>query len=187
MYEVELKVRAAHEPVRTALAERGAEAGEHVVEEDTYYDAPHRAFEETDEALRVRRRTPRGDGDEGTATTARLTYKGPLIEERSKTREEFETTVSDPDAVTSALDALGFSAAADIEKQRERFHVEGCTLTLDDVAGLGEFVEVEREVEVESEVAEARERAADLLRDLGLDPETQIRTSYLELVLDAGE
>ena len=57
MYEVELKLRADHEAVRAALDDAGASADVRVRQVDTYYDAPHRDFAETDEALRLRRET----------------------------------------------------------------------------------------------------------------------------------
>jgi adenylate cyclase class 2 len=181
MYEVEVKVRADHDDVRERLADLEAEPVNEVVQEDTYYDAPHREFAETDEALRVRRETP-----EGSETFAELTYKGPLVEAESKTRREIETTVEDSEAADAILDALGFSPAATVRKERQRFALDGFTVTLDAVAGLGEFVEVEAEVEEDETALEtARERAYEILRDLGLDPDEQIRTSYLGLLLEA--
>ena len=65
-------------------------------------------------------------------------------------------------------------------RTRIRFDHEGYTITLDTVAGLGEYVEVETESE---SVAPAREGAVALLSELGLDPSDQIRTSYLGLLL----
>jgi adenylate cyclase class 2 len=180
MYEVELKLRAEHGPVRERLAELGARESRHVRQEDTYYDVPHRDFAETDEAIRVRRET------DGEGTTVKLTYKGPLIEAASKTREEHETVVADGDALDGILDGVGFEPAVVVEKDRRFFEHEGYTVTLDTVSGLGEFVEVE--VETEAEVVEsAREGAVSLLRELGLDPDEQIRTSYLGLLLNARE
>lgn len=182
MYEVELKVRADHDRVRPALEDLGAREVGTVEQVDTYYDAPHRDLAETDEALRVRRETDAaGDGDE----VARVTYKGPLVEAASKTREEFETGIDDADALDDILGGLGFSPAATVEKRRERYRHEGYTVTLDRVAGLGEFVEVERAAP-EDEIEAVREGAVALLASLGLDPDEQIRTSYLELVLDDG-
>ena len=78
------------------------------------------------------------------------------------------------------LRELGFEPAATVEKRRERFDHEGYMITLDTVAGLGEYVEVETESE---SVAPAREGATDVLSELGLDPSDQIRTSYLSLLL----
>ncbi len=177
MYEVELKIRADHDAVRERLADAGAERRGAVVQRDTYYDAPHRDFAATDEALRVRR--VERDGDE----RARLTYKGPLVDDASKTRREHETGVDDGETLAAALEALGFEPAATVEKRRERFGLDGYAVTLDDVEGLGEYVEVEGEATEES-IEAVREGAAGVARSLGLDPSRSIRTSYLELLLD---
>jgi adenylate cyclase class 2 len=179
MYEVELKVRATHDAVRDRLAVLGADAVGTVTQVDTYYDAPHRDFAETDEALRIRRESSDG-------TTARVTYKGPLVEDASKTRREVETSVDDGDRLDDIFGALGFAPAAVVEKERERYALDGYTVTLDTIADLGEFVEIEREAP-ESELETVREEAIDHLRDLGLDPDAQIRTSYLGLLLDSSE
>jgi len=198
VYEVELKLRADHDAVRAALADAGATPDRRLRQVDTYYDAPHRAFAETDEALRLREET-RGAGlsespgepdaadpAEGTsAATTRLTYKGPLVEAASKTREEHETAVADGDDAAAILAGLGFEPAAVVEKDRTFFEVDGYTVSLDRVDGLGEFVEVEAETADRDDVAEVREGAVDVLRGLGLDPDEQIRTSYLGLFLDA--
>lgn len=177
MYEVELKVRADHDAVRERLASAGATLLDTVEQHDSYYDAPDRNFAETDEALRVR--TERSD--DGTET--RLTYKGPLVERASKTREEAKTAVADPDALAEVLAGLGYDLAATVSKKRTCYRLDGYTVALDTVEGLGEFVEVEREVE--DGVPVAREGARDALERLGLDPDEQIRTSYLGLLLES--
>lgn len=184
MYEVEVKVRAAHARVRERLADADAERLGAVEQSDTYYAAPHREFAETDEALRVRSETT-VEGDPADDET-RLTYKGPLVDSESKTREEHETAVDDESAARGILDGLGFDPAATVEKERERYAVGEYTVTLDSVADLGEFVEVERTVP-EADVESAREGARALVRDLGLDPDEGIRTSYLGLLLDGRE
>jgi adenylate cyclase class 2 len=181
MYEVELKLRADHESLRKRLDDVGADRIEHRRQIDTYYDAPHRSFADTDEALRIRREEP-ADGDDVT----KLTYKGPLVEAASKTREEHETVVDDDEAVQGILAGLGFEPAAVVEKDRTYFDFEGYTVVLDAVDGLGEFVEIEREV-AEADVEAAREEAITLLERLGLDPDEQIRTSYLGLLLAADD
>lgn len=216
MYEVELKVRADHETVRERLETIEAEFRRRVTQEDTYYDAPHRAFGETDEALRVRREatveTVRGtetgagvgvgtgveDGsdergtseterdDGGTSTeTAVFTYKGPLVDDESKTRREAETVVGDAAAADEILVALDFAPAATVSKERWVYTGtdEAWTVVLDRVADVGAFVEVELEAE-RADIDAARERAREVLTDLGLDPDEQIRTSYLGLLLD---
>jgi adenylate cyclase class 2 len=200
MYEVEVKVRADHGAVRDALADRGADRLDAVVQEDTYYDAPHRDFAETDEALRIRRERRldanratdhsgasgdgRASGHDGPSHewTTRLTYKGPLLEAESKSREEHETAVADGETAAAIFDGLGFEPAATVRKEREHYDLGEYVVTLDDVEGLGQFVEVETETE-DADIAAARDGARSLLDSLGLDPDEQIRTSYLGLLL----
>ncbi|SFS07479.1 adenylate cyclase [Halomicrobium zhouii] len=178
MYEVELKVEADHDAVRDRLEALGADRLGVVTQEDTYYDAPHRDFAATDEAFRIRRES---HGDEA---IVELTYKGPKVDAESKTREEIETAVESGSDADAIFRALGFEAAAVVEKDRDRYHLNGYTVTLDSVDGLGEFVEVEIEAE---EVDDAREGAKEVMMDLGLDPDEQIRTSYLGLLLGDAE
>lgn len=181
MYEIELKVRADHAPVRDRLRDRDAKRAGQVRQIDTYYDHPARSFPATDEALRIRRENP-ADGD----SVTRLTYKGPLVESASKTREEIETDVGDARALDALFRKLGFEPLPAVTKDRERFVVGEYTVTLDAVEGLGTFVEVEREG-TEDEIETVRDGARDLLWDLGLDPDEHIQTSYLEMALDAAE
>lgn len=189
MYEVEVKVPADLERVRDRLDELAAADRGSVRQVDTYYDAPHRSFPETDEALRVRRESIRDEGRddaesaEGTEEETRLTYKGPLVDDDSKTREEVETGVEDDDEMDAILSNLGFEAAATVRKDRDRYSIDGYVVTLDSVEGVGEFVEVERAVE-EGDVEAARDGAFDLLERLRLDPEDQVRTSYLGMLLE---
>ncbi|MFC5973139.1 class IV adenylate cyclase [Halomarina salina] len=193
MYEVEVKLRADHAPLRERLDSLDADHERTVEQVDSYYDAPHREFATTDEALRIRRVTQVDGGNgpddatssrgesENDATEARVTYKGPLVDDASKTRVEHETGVDDGETLADVLDALGFEPAATVEKRREEYTVGEVTVVLDDVTGLGEFVEVELESEA---IDAARDRCFEVVRRLGLDPDDGIRTSYLELLLD---
>ncbi|ELZ00804.1 class IV adenylate cyclase [Natrialba asiatica] len=208
MYEVEVKVPATLEVVRARLEDAPLEVTPQgaVVQTDTYYDAPHRSFPETDEALRIRSEhhqsspaepseTAESDaGPHDTAHETRVTYKGPLVDEESKTREEIETTVGDAETFDAVLTNLGFEAAATVRKERERYAVvpaDGAadefefTVTLDAVDDVGEYVEVETELEDERALESARNGAYNVLRALELDPDDQIRTSYLGLLLES--
>ena len=190
MYEVEIKVPADLDATRERLREVGAERVAAKRQRDTYYDAPHRDFAETDEALRIRREAPAADEgaspEEAPDPGATVTYKGPLLDAASKTRAEHETGVDDGEALAAVLSGLGFEPAATVEKRREFWSYDGFTVTLDAVTGLDEYVEIEREVEAESEVDAARDAAVEALDRLGLDAADQVRTSYLGLLL-AGE
>lgn len=191
VYEVELKVPADHTQIRQALTERGSTLEGPIGQSDTYYNAPHRDFAETDEALRLRRTEPVTDpsGDvaetvsaavsDGTAT---LTYKGPLLESEAKSREEVEVQVGNSEQTGMLLTNLGFEAAASVAKLRETAQINGYEVTLDRVAGLGSYVEVEGEAPDESDIRAVTAGARSVLRDLGLDPTDSIQSSYLELL-----
>ncbi|APW99099.1 adenylate cyclase [Halobiforma lacisalsi AJ5] len=210
MYEVEVKVPADLQRVREQLEslEAGARPLESVVQVDTYYDAPHRSFPETDEALRIRSERTVSEADvvetepsqaeesERDDDRTKLTYKGPLVDDESKTREEVETLVGDRTAMDALLTNLGFDPAATVRKSRDRYAVsvadlefedtaaETLLVTLDEVDGVGEYVEVETEIDDEGDLEAAREAAYALLERLGLDPDDGVRTSYLGLLLE---
>lgn len=175
MYEVEIKLRADHGEIEARLAEVGAKPTGTVTQVDTYYDHPVKEFAETDEALRIRRET------DTSGEQAKVTYKGPLVDESSKTRAELETAVAEGDTMAGILESVGFEPAATVEKERTRYRYDGYTVTLDTVAGLGEFIEVETE---SAEIDPAREGAVRVLEQLGLDPHEGIRRSYLGMLLD---
>jgi len=191
VYEVELKVRAAHDPVRDRLRAMEADDGGAVQQRDRYYDAPHRSFADRDEALRVRPEAPVPPDadpiDRRTDTRTLLTHKGPRIEDGSKTRREVETEVANADAIEVLLEGLGFEPAVTVEKRRDRYRLNDVTVSLDTVDALGSFVEVETKVQGEGAIDGAETRVRDRLTALGLDPESHVPDSYLELLLAADE
>jgi adenylate cyclase class 2 len=173
MIEVEVKVKADHEKVRSILKKIGAVKVRVENQSDTYFAAPHRDFAETDEALRIRSL----DGQ------AVLTYKGPKLDGVSKTREELETPV-DEVTTTRVLHALGFSEAGIVRKIREVFRAGEITVCLDAVEGLGEFLEVEIMAENKKTLETARYMLFEFLKPFGFGEKDSIRTSYLEMVLE---
>ena len=171
MIEIEVKVKADHKRIRQLIEGMGATfvgVEDHC---DTYYNAPHRDFSKTDEALRIRMRN-------GNAV---VTYKGRKLDSVSKTREEFETPV-EAESARNILLSLGFVESGVVEKRREVFKLGDFTVDFDSVEGLGEFVEVE--VVADSDVDLHRKRIFDLLEELGVKKEDSIRTSYLEMLLE---
>ena len=173
MIEIEIKVRAEHAPVREKLAGLGAlkvRSEDHL---DVYYNAPHRDFAKTDEALRLR--SVNGD--------TRMTYKGKKLDSVSKTREEFETVV-DGDAAKNILTSLGFFGSGTVKKTRQIYEYENITICFDSVDGLGEFVEVEMVAKTDSDLESQRNELFSFLEVLGLKKEDSIRTSYLEMLME---
>lgn len=178
MFEVEVKIQATHDSVREHLDSLDATHRGRTTQVDTYFDHPERSFHDTDEALRIRREHPANGTPEGS-----VTYKGPVVDTESKTREEFETRVHDAAAMEWILIKLGFTRVAAVHKERDRYDVNGYVVTLDQVDDLGEFVEIETTGE-EADIEALRAGAQDVVTALGLDPGDHIRASYLELLLE---
>ncbi len=148
-------------------------------QEDVYFQHPCRDFSRTDEALRIRLK--RFDGH----FEAFLTYKGPKIDSNSKTRKEIEVQIENPERHEEILLELGFKRVFTVRKTREKYHVEkGVIIALDEVEGLGKFVEAEALTEEEENVGRIVEKLKNLLMGIGVTHFE--RRSYLELLLEGG-
>lgn len=176
--EVEAKARADNlQAVEARLVKLGAVLEANKVERDEYWGHPSRNFGETDEALRLRITTA---DDGGGWSGAELTYKGAKLDAAIKSRPE-ETIAVEIDQVENLrriLQGLGFRPFGKVTKDRREFVLDGLTVCLDRVEGLGTFVEVEL---ISTDLEAARARVLTLFKELGLDPSE--RRSYLELLL----
>jgi adenylate cyclase class 2 len=183
MLEIEMKFPVADfQALERQLKEWGAHPGRPVHNEDHYFNAPDRDFAVTDEALRLRR-----DG-----ATNRLTYKGPKRDSKAKIRTEIEVPLAEGDEAAAEfitlLKHLGYRPVLVVRKsrrplrlQRDDYEIEIC---LDEVQGLGKFVEVEI-LAPESELDRANETLTGVANALGLTASE--RRSYLEMLLEIGD
>ena len=188
--EVEVKIPIENrKAIEEALYRIGAQRLNSETQVDVYFDHPARAFQETDEALRLRSRHPDVDGDEPDNTIPfpyELTYKGPKLESRSKSRVELSVHISNIDCARSILESLGFKHVATISKRRVFYTVDSITVSVDDVEDVGLFLELERVVTSRRDMNPALDMIFNLIERLGLDSNNSIRTSYLELFLQDG-
>ena len=165
--------------VRFELDRMSAEKIAERAQTDTYFAHPARDFAKTDEALRVRSQS-------GGLT---ITYKGPRVDAVTKTREEIQVSVVPTDQsqrdIHRLLQALGFRPVRDVVKRREVFRLswEGreVTVCLDEVEGLGRFIEIETLAD-ESQRDVARDSVLRLAEAFGL--RRSERRSYLQLLLE---
>ncbi len=160
--------------LRARLAAAGVALGPAVQQEDTFFRRPGNDPLAADEALRLRR----------SAGGFELTYKGPR-QAGSSVKARSEESVALQDDPTRLLAAMGYDPTAQVRKRRESAHVDGVTLALDDVAGLGWFVELEVVCEPDA-VAAARTAIADAARRLGLADAQTLSESYVEMLTRAG-
>ena len=178
MLEVEVKLQP-DEKSLLALRDRLRESadGAPVIhqQQDIYFSHPDRDFKARDEALRLR-------VDDGLF----LTWKGPKLDPPLKTREEIEFGLdTDSATATRLLTALGFEQAATVSKTREQWTLQNpcpANICLDNVVGLGWFVEVEV---LAQEAVVGREQIEKVLLHLGLDQEPFLQTSYLGLLTNS--
>jgi adenylate cyclase class 2 len=171
--EVEAKAYAANlSAIEKELIEKGAKFVTKVKQKDTYFNHPNRDFAETDEALRIRE----VDGK------TFFTYKGPKMDSVTKTREEIEIQVEDPESSREFLLRLGFKEVRVVNKIRIKYRINDFVVCLDEVAGLGQFVELEASCDDQDQVNELRESILNILNSLGLT-KTE-RKSYLELLFE---
>ena len=168
-----------------ALAAMDLQVQAAVEQIDRYYRHPQRDFAQTDEAFRLRSVGPRNC----------ITYKGPKIDAETKTRCEEEVALAEGAAARTSCDAiiqhLGFTPVTTVTKRRRTAELERegmqVEFALDEVDGVGEFVEIEIGVTAsgvdDPAMSAARELLATLATELGL---TEVeRRSYLELLLEA--
>ena len=100
-----------------------------------------------DEALRIRTST---DCRSGISKT-QINFKGPKLDKVSMSRMELETEVSDTEVLKNILIHLDFSPVASVIKLRKYLKCGRFTACLDQVEGLGDFLELEVIAEQESE------------------------------------
>lgn len=172
--ELEAKFKVASlAAVRAALDSAGAEPLGEQVEVNHMLDRPTDPLAGRDCALRVReRRLPHGG-----VLPAQLTYKGPAQAARFKSREELEIHVDDAAGALEILKRIGFTETLVYEKRRESWRLNDCRVELDELPGLGCFVEIEGPSEA------ALDASAGLL---GLAGVPHVAGSYVHLLLAQG-
>ena len=167
MLEVEIKAYCHDLPdIASKIISIGGIKIEEREEVDAYFNHPSRDFKDTDEALRIRV-TDRG---------RILTYKGPRIGTRSKTRFEEEVNIDSAESMMLILKKLGFVQAGEVIKNRTLYRVEDIEICLDRVQGVGNFVELEKK---DTDKDRAEKKLFQFAEKLGLEKFEQ--RSYLEL------
>ncbi len=157
---------------------------EKIEQEDLYFQHPCRDLDASDEALRIRSIC----GDDRIAKY-QICYKGPRLDGLTKTRDELECDLESGEStdslkkLTSILNALGFSPAGSVRKNRRVFELlfeqKQVVVSLDDVLHLTPFVELEILCEPGERQA-ATDCILQLASQLGLTQSE--RRSYLEML-----
>jgi homotetrameric cytidine deaminase len=171
MHNVELKARDP-DPARSlerALALRAEDKGE-IVQRDTYFAGARG---------RLKLREQQADG---TPLWDELIEYSRADSTDARTSTYRRVPVADVAALHEALDAA-YGTLATVSKRRRLLLWEGVRIHLDEVEGLGSYLEFEAVAEPGSDLAGEREKVERLRREFGVLDDDLVATSYLDLVL----
>lgn len=176
MIEVEVKAKIENfEDMKKKLENLGAIKSKKEFQEDIYFNSPIVDFAKSDEALRIR------TTKENNSTNIFITYKGPKIDSKSKTREEIEIGIEDSAKCSKIFEHLGFIRVRAVKKDRQYYTYKNFEISLDDVEGLDPYMEIEIALEDGNDYTIAQEKIFELFSELGVTDGFE-RTSYLELL-----
>lgn len=177
MIEVEIKAKIENPKKEIEkLDELGAKYSHTERQHDIYFNAPDKDYKKTDEALRIRS-IPKND----TEFENILTYKGPKLNNISKTRKEVEVKINSVEKMSEILENLGFKKSSTVDKIRRIFTYKNYTITIDKLKTLGTYMEIEEVVDEKSNIDEICENIMQIFKKLDITDNFE-RTSYLELL-----
>lgn len=136
---------------------------------DVFWDAPH---------ARLKLRMSSRDG-------ASLIAYSRADDPSLRTSHYDLVAVPDPDALRRALDHA-LVPAGEVRKQRHLFRIENVRVHLDQVEGLGAFLELEAMVDAQYPEAACARRAGELLAAFGIPSEDHLAVAYIDLLRAPG-
>ena len=172
MIEVEVKAKIDDfKEMEEKLENIGAAKSKTEFQEDIYFASPIVDFAQTDEALRIRT----------TNNDTFITYKGPKLNDKAKTRKEVEMTIENSEKAADIFKEIGFMEVRTVRKNRQYYTYENFEISLDDVEGLNPYMEIEIALDDSEDYSQAQDEIFKLFEKLGITDGFE-RTSYLELL-----
>ena len=176
--EVKLPVEDLNE-IKRKLVKIGFEESSFIEERDTYFDNQQGDIRANDEALRVRETKDHRTGK----IRAQINFKGKKLDAGTMTREELETGVENGEISRKILQAIGYiPVAPEVIKERIMLRRESVTACLDNVRGLGEFLELEILADSKKQKDAALGQIENILNNLGYQISDTVRTAYLSML-----
>jgi adenylate cyclase, class 2 len=156
--EIKIAIAAAADAMALLRAKGFAVIAPRVFESNDVFDTSRGALQAQGCVLRIR-----------AAGECVLTFKGPATHDRHKSREEFETGISDAVSASRILQHLGYAVCFRYEKYRTEFARAGDpgVVTLDETP-IGDFIEIEGPADWIDETA----------KELGFTEEQYLTASY---------
>ncbi len=109
-----------------------------------------------------------------------LTYKRALNEGGDML--EHEVKVDSVDVTQAIVLELGYLLATDIEKKRQEFSFDNATVSLDEVVGLGTFLEIEIMADDEQKIDDAQKKVMEIAEKFGLGEAEIVTKKYDQLM-----
>ncbi len=175
MIEVEVKVRINDiVGMEQRLKGEGAEYKGMIKQADEYFDFTDMRIINSGGAFRVRA----ADGK------YRVTYKGVKKDKETTSREEIEIGIESAAKMIEILEHMGFIRLCEIKKKRKSYLLAGLKISLDEVEGLGSFMEIEGMANTDAEYKAKKGEIFMLIDKLGVTSEDISQKSYMELALN---
>lgn len=172
MIEVEVKARIeSFEKLEAELDKLGAVKTKTEFQEDIYFASPIVDYAKTDEALRIRT----------TDNDIFITYKGPKLNDKAKTRKEIEMNIESADKAKDIFTEIGFKPVRTVRKNRKYYQYKNFEISLDDIEGLPPYMEIEIALDDNEDYTSAQDSIFEVFEKLGITEGFE-RTSYMELL-----
>ena len=170
MKEVEVKAHVADlAAVKQKLASLGCELSEPVIQEDVVYLHKPLTLKDVKRGIvSVRIRTQDGKNI--------LTLKKQL--ENGLDKLEREIVFDDAEQAADMLEILDMHAASRLKKTRQKYKHQGMEICLDEVEGLGSFVEVEKIVDEGADSIAVQDELFSWLQTLGVSRNDRVTKGY---------
>ena len=177
MIEIEVKLKIEDSiGIEKCLLDQRFILNEILKETDIYFDGGINGIKKSGQALRVRKIVDCSTGKEHSM----VTFKGEKLDRVSMARLELETGVENGETAERILSALGFfPVQPTVVKTRKILKYEDICACLDDVKGLGTFLELEIMAESEDARPAALDRIEEILQSIGHTMADTTRASYL--------
>ena len=186
--EIELKIQlnAQQQKKFEGWLKKNAQDEGSVMQEEYYFDNPAASFKgkavegfiDAVHFLRVRM-TPKGDY---------VCHKFRCIDPatgKSTHREEHETKVADGKIMIKIFESLGFTDKTPVKKVRKTYRYKDFEIALDDVEGVGKFIEVELKRE-EDDVKKGTADIYQFLKEVGITELTRHHCGYVHMIWNPG-
>lgn len=172
-FEVEFKYQLTDRPafLKALLALNPEIMLEDNLEQDRYFDTPDDALAQAGKSLAIRTMQPSG--------IQLWIVKGP------ETDRCEAVTINDADKAVSMLLTMNYRQILVITKRRSIYFIGPFHVTLDHLAGIGDFAELAIMTDDEERLPAFRQQLLALADQLGLSPDAQEPRSYRTLYMQA--